>query len=527
MVKKKSTFSAGTVVAPLAMVTLALAAHGANAATDGEGAAALDLDREATLVWANDRTVENLDPDQVGKGFALLPHLAIYDRLIDVDPSTGELRPGLATGWRFDEDNTFLELQLREGVVFHDGEPFDANAVAANLERSATLEKGRTESAEAVAAIGEVEVVDAYTVRLHRAGEDDLAWSLLLTNLSENAGMMISPAAFDRDITRDPVGAGPYRLESFDRDRMVMVRFDDYWDPDAVGLARLEITQPADAEAHLAGIASGQFDLTPIGPSQVSRAESMGLTVQVEPTLVVWKLYFNHGLEPLDDAAVRQAFNYAIDRQAIAELLLEGHATPTPQYFPPDYYTFHPDHGMEAYPYDPERARQILADAGYTDEIDLTMELINTPDRRVRMAEFVQSQMADVGVNIEFSLVEHAAWGGWREDEFHIFFGTRSRLDPLDHLGPELDEDGSFNPGGFTHEELQAMLDEVVQLSVDDPRRVELLQEISGQQTEQAYTVVLLAENQPWAHDGCVVGFEPPVATYVDFRNMGIEAGCR
>ena len=492
----------------------------------GRKAMAAEVDRSATLVYVHHQTLGVLDPDQASAGFPLNGLMPVYDRLVHLDTATGDLIPGLAESWTLLEDGRILELNLRDGVVFHDGEPFNADAVEANLERSATLDSGRQEARVAVSAIGEIEIVDDHTVRLHQAEGAGLNWSLLLPRLSENAGMMISPAALDDpELDRNPVGAGPFKFVSYDQDRVVYERFEDYWDPDTVLLQRLEFAEGIEGDAAFSGLVSGQFSLVQLEPRLVARAErEADLTLQFKDTLVVLHQYFNHSMPPLDDVRIRQAFLYGIDREAIVETLLQGFGVATAQFWPPDYPAYHPDHDMQRYAYDPEKARALVEEAGYPDGVDVTFEVIRVTDQRVRLAEIVQDMMSEVGVNIEHAFVEHAARGMFLGEEAHSRDGARSRLDPLDHLAASLDQNGAFNPGGFTDEKTQQLLDRAAALPHGE-ERWEVIRELSGHVTEQGYVQTYYAEQNVWA-SRCVVGFEPPIATYLVFHDVGIEADC-
>ena len=487
------------------------------AATDGE------FDLKATLRYPHVITVENLDPDRNTAGFPLPMLMPAYDRLIHMDNGTGQLLPGLATSWEYTDGGAVLELKLREGVKFHDGIDFNAEAVRANIERSATLPEALGDSTITAGSISEVEVVDDFTVRLHRAEGQELQFALLASKLTENVGMMISPAAFDNpDLDRNPVGAGPFKIVEFAGDRVVYERFDDYWDPDSVKIARLEILQPLDPEPQLNALISGEIDLAQLQPSQIGEAESAGLDVVIKPSLVVWQLYLNHCMEPIGNEKLRQVFLYGIDREALVEGLTFGTGVATPQSFPPDYEAFHPDYGIDRYTYDPDRARELLAEAGFPDGVDLRLELLIRDDI-VALGEAVQAQMAEVGVRIELLPVEIAARGSWVAMEDHLIIGPRSRLDPLDNLHNNLDQNGSFNPCGFKNQEIQDLLNEAGALGPED--RIPLLQQISALATEQGFVHNLYAESVPWGNK-CVAGFNYPNQTYVEFRGAGIKADC-
>lgn len=527
------------VAAALAAIALVVAACGSGDApaagpvnpspTEVPGSPApSELDTDATLVFQAYQYTETLDPDATTSGYELNLLFNAYDRLIHVDAAKGELAPGLAVSWETMKDNTVLRLKLREGVVFHDGEPFDAQAVVANLERTRNHVDGRQESTGALKAVASWEIVDKFTIDFIKDAEEAAAWAILLPNLTVGLGVMISPAAINGgvDLTREIVGAGPYRFVANTAQGIILERFDEYWDPSAAGVARMEILRPSSAQAHLSGVISGEIDLTQIDPEQIGQAEAAGLTVIVQPTLRVWHLYMNHNLPPLDDPNIRKAFLYAIDRAGLVEAITGGTGTPTPQYFPEGYYAFDPDHGEEAYPYDPDRARALVESSSYFKDggVEIEMEVVNTPESRVRLSELIQDYLGRVGINAKFTPVSHSAATDFRGGAKHIDLGPRSRLDPLQHLSQSLDRDGNTNPGGFTTDALQGLLDQAASLPASE--RAAVVRQISAMQTAEAFGVTLYAESEIWAYR-CVEGFVPPLATFFSLAYVGMTRGCQ
>lgn len=498
-------------------------------ALDDEDEEAVEADTQeenGQIVYPHVLGVENLDPDQNSQGFPLPMIMPVYDRLIHMSPDTGELIPGLAEAWELTDDGDVIELQLRQGVAFHDGAEFNAEAVQLNIERSRTLPEAHADVQSVSAAIGEVEVVDDYTVRLHRSEGEDLAWSLLIPRLTENIGMMISPDALDNaDLDRAPVGAGPFRFVSFGADRVEYERFEEYWDPDDIGVAGLTMLQPMDPEPRLNALVAGEINIAQIEPEQIDAAEDAGLEVVVQDSLVVWHLYLNHSREPLDSLEVRQAIVHAIDREAIVDVLTRGTGTATAQTFPPDYAAYNPDHGIDRYPHDPDRARELLESAGYGDGISLNFELLNRPDI-VQLGEVLQAQLGEVGIDLELDVTELAARGGWLAGDYDLILGPRSRLDPLQILAEVVAQDGNFNPGGFTTDEIQGIVDDAEGLLADSDERLELVRELSGVVTEEGYLITIYAEATVWAHDSCLEGFLYPIQTYVEFRHATLSTDC-
>lgn len=497
-------------------------------ASDGEASDG-DVDLDATLTYPIVNWDSQMDPDASQAGYPVTMLFPFYDRLVHIDPGTGEFEPGLAESWEYLEDNTVLRLNLRQDVKFHDGEDFTAEVVAANFERSRTNDVGRDESRTAVQAVESVEIIDEYTVDLHKNPEDEIGWSILIPQLSVNLGIMISPAALDNpDLDRAPVGAGGWKFVEFASDRVVGERFEDYWDPDSVLVQRLELVLPASSDATLNGLISGEYDLAQLEPTQLEEAEGISeLDVDVVSTLRVWHAYFNHSLPPMDDENVRRAFLQGLDRDAIQSAITGGIGVATPQYFPPDYYAFHPEYGNDRYPYDPEAARELVESSEYYEgePIEVIMEVENQPAARVRLAELIQAQMADVGIDVQLDIKEGAAIGDYLDEIAHIDLSPRSRLDPLQHLAASIDQDGESNPGGFTTQEIQDLLNEAASLPPGDERTT-VVQELSALQTDGAWSgVTLFGESEVYAAR-CVTGFVPPIATHFTFKNVGIIGGC-
>jgi peptide/nickel transport system substrate-binding protein len=337
------------------------------AATEPSAASLEGLDRSATLRFAYGIDVSRLDPHRATIRNDLTTLGPAYDRLIEFSPS-GELVPMLATDWSFNADATVLDMTLREGVVFHDGEPFDAAAVKANIERGKTLE-GSTVAAD-LAGITDVEVVDDHHVRVHLL-EPDVS---ILGLLSDRAGIMISPAAFDENLEAVAVGAGPFRLiEHRAGDVTVFERFEDYWDPDAALVQRLEIHVVPDATTRLNGLRAGQFDLINPTASQYDEVKSLpGIAVRTDPGLFAINMGLNRSRSEFGDVRVRRALYHAIDRESICQAILFGQCDVSVQPFPDGYWAANPDITSDRYAYDPDRARELLAEAGLPDGFSFT-----------------------------------------------------------------------------------------------------------------------------------------------------------
>jgi len=496
------------------------------ATSSPEARAEAEIDPDATVAYVHDRAIENLDPDRTTTGQPLAFFFPVYDRLVHFTPD-GDLIPGLAVERTFINDGRTLELVLRKGVVFHDGTPFNAEAVAYNIHRSGTLPDGDKTSRNNVAPIAEVEVIDESTVHLHRdpAPEHDIGWGLLETRLAENIGMMVSPtAADDPEFDQNPVGAGPFRVVDFTNERVVYERFEEYWDKDNVLAHRLEIYQNLASDTVLAGIRSGRFHLGVLQDRQIPEAESAGVPYEVKETNTIFQLWTNHSRPPLDDINIRRTLLYGIDREAIVEIIFGGRAAATHQPFVPSAAAFNPECGVDRYAYDPDKVRELVAQSNYPDNPTIGIMTNNIPEW-IEIVEIMQGMLAAGGINLEIQLNEQAQFGRYFAGEFDTAMGRRGRVDPLEALENSWAEDGDSNPGGMNDPRLQELLGEIAR-ATDPDDRLGLIREMSCLAIDQGYNPGLWSIAKIWGMSECLVGFEAPFTPYPEFRNVGIAANC-
>ena len=199
-----------------------------------------------------------LDPDQSRTFVGRIVYASLCDKLVDITPDL-EIIPQLATSWTTSDDGTSITMDLREGVVFHDGTPFNAEAVAANIERSQTMDESRRKSE--LKSITSTEVTGEYQIKLNLAGAD----ATLLAQLADRAGMMVSPtaaAAAGADFGLNPVCSGPFSFtERVAQDKIVLTKFGDYWNADAINFDSVTFLPIPDTTVRLANLQSGDIDM--------------------------------------------------------------------------------------------------------------------------------------------------------------------------------------------------------------------------------------------------------------------------
>ena len=227
-------------------------------------ALALALGLAATALQAQDMRIglqedpDVLDPDQSRTFVGRIVYAALCDKLVDISPGL-EIVPMLATGWDWSSDGLQLTMTLRDGVTFHDGTPFNAAAVVANIDRSQNLPESRRKSE--LSSVTGVEAVDDLTVRFTLGAPD----ATLIAQLADRAGMMVSPTAAEAagvDFGSNPVCSGPFSfVERIQQDRIVLARFADYWNADAIKLESVTFLPIPDTTVRLANLRAGDLDM--------------------------------------------------------------------------------------------------------------------------------------------------------------------------------------------------------------------------------------------------------------------------
>ncbi|MEX2627735.1 MAG: ABC transporter substrate-binding protein [Ilumatobacteraceae bacterium] len=371
----------------------------------GDGAVPDDVDRDATLRVVGANAPQQLDPVRETSPCSESMLGLMYDRLVRITPDAA-LVPGLAESWSAPDPQTF-ELTLREGVEFQDGTPFDAEAVAAHLQRAKDLDGSVL--AGNLSWVTEVEAVDERTVRLTLAEERA---GLLPFLLSGRTGMVPSPTAVESEGdtygSTSGTGAGPYEhVENTPNDYIQLQRWDGYWQPEVQLVADVEHFG-FNSSFQVDRLQSGELNYVTIFDNQFPDVEAAGDDVEsvVTPAPQFGELFINFGAEPFDDVLVRQALNHAVDRDLMAEIVTGGAGTAA--WGPlPEYTAFHNPDIVGLYPYDPDRARELLAEAGYEDGLTITAAFVGNPYYQVS-AEALQPMLAESGINLEIESVPPA-----------------------------------------------------------------------------------------------------------------------
>ncbi len=460
------------------------------------------------------------DPHKATSSFDNTSLFLTYDRLVHQAPDASAV-PGLATEWEFSEDGTTLTFTLREGVTFHDGTPFDAAAVKANIERGQTIEGSAVASELTV--VESVEVVDPMTVTLTLNGPG----AQLPLVLSDRPGMMLSPAAFDDpNLDQAPVGAGMFTVAEYrPNDRILYQRYEDYWDPDAVRCATFDYTISGDSVTRLNAIRTGACDGTFVDPPQEADAEGAGLVIRRSTGLAYYHMQPNRSFEPFANVDVRKAMNHAVNRQQIIDGLLLGLGNASCQVFPEGYFAFDEATGTDTYPYDLDLAKELMASGGYPDGFEFEM-IVPTIPQILQLGEIVQAQLAEIGITVNIRQVEPAQTADIyysRQEGQGLVSPWGGRPDPTQTLKLLFGGEGFSNPGRGTTPEVQTLIDATEVVQSPEERRA-ALQAASAQVTVDALDVPLYYPVTPGVFTDQVLGIQSWISGKPEFRNVGLKA---
>lgn len=518
---------------PRALAAVALcAALGAGAARAADANAPPAANTGGTLIYYDAVGNETLDPaePQSSSSFSQEVLSALYDTLIGLDDA-GQPKPALAESWSYNADLSAFTMKLRHGVRFHDGTPFNAEAVKRNLERSIALGgRASTTVSEALKPVAGIEVSgdDTVTLKLNPpSGQMEYALGFV-------SGMMVSPASLAEGAyggTLKPVGTGPYRLKSFEANiKTVLARNDEYWGGVAGRPASFEHHYVPDGRARLNALRSGQANIVLIDPRQIPEAKGAGLQVQINEKNGVWDIYTNLSRPALANLKVRQAIMHAIDREALAEALSFGSGKPTSQLFASASPVYIKE--LDAlYPFDQKKARGLLAEAGYKDGVEITQLLLNTSEYR-QLGEALQAMLAEVGIRVKFDTIDASQFPLFRKPPTRgdiLMARWGGRADALQTFQEIAGSTGSFNPGGAATPEIDALIGKARGLSPSDPRRLEVLRQLNRVVVEHAANFPIMTRSNVYAfRPGCISNLPPYLPTGDDrFNGVRLGAGCR
>ena len=452
-----------------------------------------------------------LDPDQSRTFVGRIVYASLCDKLVDITPDL-EIIPQLATEWEWSEDGKALTMKLREGVTFHDGEPFNAEAVAANIDRSKNLEESRRKSE--VASIESTEVVDDLTIQINLANPD----ATLLAQFADRAGMMLSPKAAEAagaDFGNNPVCSGPFKFkERVQQDRIVLEKFADYWNAGEINFDSVTFLPITDGTVRLANLRAGDVDmierLAATDVASVKADDSLQLEMAVSLGYQGITINVGNGersQSPLgQDARVRRALSLAIDREALNQVVFEGVMAAGNQAFPPTSPWYSADHPIPAR--DVEAAKALLAEAG-AENIEIDLQLSTDPVAQ-QVGQVIQSMAAEAGINVKIVAKEFATQlseqtaGNYQASQI----GWSGRVDPDGNIHQFMTCEGGINDSKYCNPAVDELLN-AARTSNNVEERKAKYDEAAAILAEDMPIIYLYHQTWIWALADKVQGYVP------------------
>ncbi len=347
----------------------------------------------------------------------------IYEGLIKVN-SKGEFIPGLATRWEVSTDGLIYTFHLRKGVRFHNGESFNARVAKWNIER-AKGEGTVNPHPEYFKGITSMTTPDDFTL-VATLGEVD---ALFIAHMAEGDAVMLPMQGYE-NAKSNPVGTGPFKFSKWVRgDRVEMVKFAGYWNPELPYLDKVTFKFIGDASAQIAALKAGDLDVigyiaAPESAMTLSKDNRFKVFAGTSTGEVIMST--NNKAAPFDNKLVRQAVAYAIDRQTVVDLVMFGYGTPIGSHWSPStpYYVDLTD----KFAYNPEMAKSLLTQAGYPNGFDATIKLPAIYSYSKRAGEVIADMLAKVNIRLKIEIVE---WGQWIE---RIFKKKEFQLTMIGHV---------------------------------------------------------------------------------------------
>ncbi|BEP28048.1 ABC transporter substrate-binding protein [Helicovermis profundi] len=484
--------------------------------------------KEKVLIFARSGDSVSLDPSNATDGESFYVARNVLDTLVDYAEDSTAIIPALATSWETkNEEGTIWEFHLRKGVKFHDGTDFNADAVVFNFDRWMNEDNEYRFDGENFEYWGymfggypgivkSVTAVDENTVDV----ELNTPNAPFISNLAMPSFAISSPTAIKKykgDIFKNPVGTGPFKfVEWLKDDKIVLEKNENYWG-EGPKLDKLIFRSIPDNSARLLELQAGTIDMmTGVSPddAQIIK-DDPNLQLYLRPSMNVGYLAMNMMKKPFDDVRVRQALNYAVDKDSIIKAFYGGLAEPAKNPIPPSLWGYNDD--ITAYEYNPEKAKALLAEAGYPDGFKTTLWAM--PVARPYMpqpkeiATALQQQFAAIGVDAEIVTMDWATYlakGENGEHDTYLLGWTGDNGDPDNFMYVLLDKDNANvgsagNVAFYKSEAVHKLLIEAQQES-DQAKRAELYKQAQ----------VIIHNDAPWVP---LVHSTPPIAAKKSVKN--------
>ncbi len=437
--------------------------------------------------------------------------LCLYD-------SAGNIIPGLAESWEISEDGKTYTFHLRKDVTFHNGKKFTSADVLYSYNQLTGLSGGEPLTKK-FSMIESIEAPDEATFVAHLSAPSAAFLSLTV--------MAVLPEGYEEQAVT-PVGTGPFRfVEYTPSQRIVLEKNEDYYDKgegDAPGrmaqVDRVEVYIMDDSAAVVSALRSGQLDIAAILDAEDAKVLEGEFDIYNSPQNMVQSLFLNHEVAPFDDARVRKAVSYAVNRQEIVDGVFGGYATALPSNFSPVMAAYYNSDLEGTYEYNVEQAKALLKEAGLENGFFMTITVPANYQKHIDTAQ----QLSAVGIDAKIELIE---WASWLEDVYKnanyqsTIVGLSGKLDPDSVLG-RYESTYASNFFHFANEEYDELIT-AARVELDQEKRAEEYKRCQEILTEEAAAVYLTDPNLIVACRKDLKGFTFYPVTFYDFSTLRYE----
>ncbi len=484
----------------------AFALAGCSNSSSTDKSASGDANVQQDLTYATTSDVVGLSPIDTNDSVSSAMIEQVYETLFTRDPETMEIKPLLAESYENPDDKTWI-IHLKKDIKFHDGTPFNAEAVKYTFEQFKSKDRAAPR-ASLLEPVESIEVKDENTVVL----KTTKPYGPLLAALCHTNASIVSPKADKAgDLNKNPVGTGPFVFEEWVQgDHVSLKKNEDYWQG-APKLDQVTMKVVPEYSTAVSMLQTGEVQFIDAIPTeQLPRLKSIdSVEIQQKEGTPVYYLGFNMNKAPFNDLKFRKAVSYAIDREAYVKQL-KGLGIKNESIIGPKVFGYDEEAADAGYSYDPEKAKQMLKDNGYEGQ-KLTLLAANR-DSYMKMAEIVQSQLAEAGLEVEIETME---WGTFLDttakgDFDMTFLGwSNSTADGSELLYPNLHSDniGSSNRMSYNNSEFDKLVD-ASRVTVDQDVRKEKLNEANLMAVKDAVWVPMHHGVVTAAYDKSVKGLQ-------------------
>ena len=473
------------------------------------------------LIIAQDGESKSLDIHQGNDGFSLRANRLIYSRLVEADENM-QIHPGLAESWKQLDDRT-MQFKLRKGIKFHNGDDFTAEDVKFSFERMMNSPR----IAFVLPPIERIDIVDDYTVNI----VTKTPFGPLLAHLSHPALGMVSKKLLTENpeaLKEKPIGTGSYKFKEWIYgDKLVLEKNEDFYDKNERGLKYIIFKNVVEASNRAIGLETGEIDIaTPISSvDEENIKNNPKLQLLTKPSISYTYIGMNMTKAPLNDIRVRKAINYAIDKQAIIDVILNGNGKIATSPIAPGVFGF--TDKTKNYEYNVEKAKELMKEAGYENGFTTSI-LVFSGEANTQTAEIVQAYLKEIGIDLKIEIVEVSAYWDMTERGVHnLFLGSWGVVTGDADYGlyamyHSSAKGGAGNRDFYENEKVDELLDKA-KTEIDPETRKKLYEEAQILIVNDAPDVMLYNRNLTVGAQKYIKGLGIHPVTLYNFATVYIE----